>query len=176
MDENIKAALAAAGLIAIPNAEVEAFAKGGESIFKGKLSEFPPHILANCAAYAIHKKAQDASGGKDLSGAAAREAGMEVIKALRAGTWAKRGGGARIADEAAYLRREAAKIAKKRTEDKEDRYFGKDAAKLAEVYLTAEGAEKWREARRAEWQIILAERAKKAEAKDEDLGDLDLDI
>jgi hypothetical protein len=162
--------------ITIPDAEVKAFAKGGASIFQGKLSDFPEHIIAACAAYAIHKKAQDASGGKDLSGAAAKAAGLEVINSLKAGTWAKRGGGARIADLAAYLRREAAKIAKKRTEDKEDRYFGKDAAKLAEVYLTSDGAAKWREAREAEWQVILAERAKKAEAKDEDLGDLDLDV
>jgi hypothetical protein len=91
-------------MITINDVKVIARAKGGEVIFEGMLSGFPADIIAQAAAYAIHKKAQDASGGKDLTGAEAIAAGKSAVEAMLAGTWAKRGGGGpRARDEDSFV-------------------------------------------------------------------------
>lgn len=99
-------------MITLEDARVVARAKGGAIVFDGMLSEFPADIIAQAAAYAIHKKAQDASGGEGLEGASAMEAAKAAIEALKAGTWAKRGGGGpRARDEESFvLSRVVAKI------------------------------------------------------------------
>lgn len=89
--------------IMLEDREVVAYAKGGVEVFRGMLSSFPAEIIAQAAAYAIHKKCQDASGGDTVSEADARAKAAAVIAALRAGTWAQRGGGARAANEADFI-------------------------------------------------------------------------
>ncbi len=89
--------------IMLEDREVVAYAKGGLEIFRGMLSDFPTDIIAQAAAYAIHKKCQDASGGDSVTEADAKAKAAAVIAGLKAGTWAKRGGGARAATEEAFI-------------------------------------------------------------------------
>lgn len=167
--EELLAAAAAMGLIVVENRDVEAFAKGGLSIFKGRLSDFPSHIIGAGAAYAFHKKAQDASGGEGLTGDAAAEAGRKVIEALKAGTWAAKGGGPRIVDFEGFCLSKARAEVKAWAKANEDKAKGKDldaiAAKVAKDEARRKG---WM----AAWEAIQKERAAKAEAKATDIGDL----
>lgn len=89
--------------IMLEDCVVTARAKGGEVVFEGNLSSFPPAIIAKLAAYAIHKKCQDASGGDSTTGADAKKKADAVIAALQAGTWAARGGGARATNEDDFI-------------------------------------------------------------------------
>ena len=90
-------------MITIADREIVAYAKGGVEVFRGMLSEFPAAIIAQAAAYAIHKKCQDASGGEDVTETDAKAKASAVIEALRAGTWAVRGGGARAGNEEDFI-------------------------------------------------------------------------
>lgn len=89
--------------IMLEDREVVAYAKGGVEVFRGMLSSFPAEIIAQAAAYAIHKKCQDASGGDGITEADAKAKADACIAALRAGTWAQRGGGARATNEADFI-------------------------------------------------------------------------
>lgn len=90
--------------IMLEDREVVAYAKGGVEVFRGMLSSFPAEIIAQAAAYAIHKKCQDASGGDGVTEADAKAKAAAVIAAFQAGTWAQRGGGgARAASEADFI-------------------------------------------------------------------------
>lgn len=89
--------------IMLDDREIVAYAKGGVEVFRGMLSTFPAEIIAQAAAYAIHKKCQDASGGSDTTEADAKAAAAKVIEALRAGTWAQRGGGTRAGNEEDFV-------------------------------------------------------------------------
>lgn len=133
--------------IVMQDAPVKAYGKGGVLVFEGMLSDFPPHILALGAAYAIHKKAQDASGGKDLTDAAAKEAALAVIANLKAGTWASKASGPRVTTFEAFIAREAAKAAKVLVKPGAQ-YAGKDEAKVAEA-LTKHNP--WVEKQRKLW-------------------------
>lgn len=139
--------------VMIPDAEVKAFGKGGVLVFEGKLSDFPAHILAAAAAYAIHKKAQDASGGKDLTGAEAKDAALEVIRNLKAGTWASKASGPRVTTFEAFIAREAAKAAKVLVKPGA-KYAGKDEAKVAEALTKAEA---WVAKQRKLWEASRGE-------------------
>lgn len=117
-------------MVTINDVKVIARAKGGEVVFEGMLSEFPADIIAQAAAYAIHKKAQDASGGQDMTGAEAKAAAEAVIESLKAGTWAKRGGGGpRASDEDSFIL--ARIIAKVKAKIKASKASMPDDAKLA---------------------------------------------
>jgi hypothetical protein len=94
--------------ITVPNVDVVAYAKGGSEVFRGKLTDFPAHIIAQAAAYAIHKKVQDATGGADMKADEVATAAKAAIDSLKAGTWAKRGGGARATTAEAYIAKQAA--------------------------------------------------------------------
>ena len=59
--------------------------------------------LNEAAAYAIHKKCQDASGGDGMTEADAKAKAATVIAALQAGTWAQRGGGGRAGNEEDFI-------------------------------------------------------------------------
>ena len=89
--------------IMLEDREVVAYAKGGVEVFRGMLSSFPAEIIAQAAAYAIHKKCQDASGGDGVTEADAKAKAAAVIAAFQAGTWATRGGGARATNEEDFI-------------------------------------------------------------------------
>lgn len=89
--------------IMLEDREVVAYAKGGVEVFRGMLSSFPAEIIAQAAAYAIHKKCQDASGGDGVTEADAKAKASAVIAAFQAGTWAQRGGGARASNEEDFI-------------------------------------------------------------------------
>jgi hypothetical protein len=147
--EELLAAATTLGMIAIPDMDVIARAKGGTEIYKGPLSAFPPHIIAQGAAYAFHKKAQDASGGKDLTGAQALDAGKAVIEALQAGTWGQKGGGGpRITTFEAFARSESMKAAKAWMEKNEAKVAGRSVEQIAE---TLRDNATWLGARQKEW-------------------------
>ena len=146
-------------MITIPDIVVEAYGKGGVLVFKGMLSDFPPAILAQGAAYAIHKKAQDASGGKDVATEAqAKETAAAVIASLKAGTWAKKNVGPRASTFEAWLPQQAAALAKARSTKEGDALFGKPVEAIATAYLTKDtpNAQAWRAAKRLEWDALQA--------------------
>jgi hypothetical protein len=129
-------------MLSIPNMEVIAQAKGGVEMFRGMLADFPPHIIAQAAAYAIHKKVQDATGGAEMTGDERNAAGAACIAALKTGTWAKRGGGARITDAEDYVRREAKKAAELRIK-KEPALATRGLETIIAAYIKAKG-DAWR--------------------------------
>ena len=146
--------------ITIPNISFTAQAKGGAVVFTGNLSDFPADILAQAAAYAIHKKVQDASGGSDMTGAEAREAAQAVITSLKAGTWAKRGGGPRATDEASFKAKEFLKIAqtwlKVAANAEKAKAAGKSVNQVAEAFAQQP---KHQDAVEKLWQAKLAKAA-----------------
>lgn len=89
--------------IMLEDCVVVARAKGGLVVFEGNLSDFPPAIIAQAAAYAIHKKCQDASGGDNVTEADAKAKAEACVAAMKAGTWATRGGGARATNEDDFI-------------------------------------------------------------------------
>lgn len=155
-------------LLAVATTTVKAYAKGGALAFEGPLSDFPPSIPARAAAYAIHKKAQDASGGSDLTGSAATAAAREVIATLKAGTWAQKGGGGprTILNYDLWIAKQAETWAETATKKKGGKHFGKDAKKLAEA---AAGNEAWRALQQKDWEAYES-RANKKAAEEVDLG------
>lgn len=150
-------------------------AAGGESITLD-LGTFPDHILVEAIRHGLQQKGADCVSDakkRGLSESAAKEEVDEALGAMKAGTWNKKGGGPRITSLEQYIAREAMKVAKARVAKEGDRYFGKDAAAVAKLYVESDAAKGWRDARGEEWKIILAERAKAKEIVD-DLGDLEV--
>lgn len=149
-------------------------AAGGSAI-NLTLADFPDHILIEAIRHGIQQKGADCVSDakkRDLTESAAFAEVNASLDSMRAGTWAKKGGGAKIKNLAQYINREAVKLAKLRTETEGDRYFGKDATKLTALYVTSEAGAQKREVWSAEWDRIVAERATKESVKDDDLGDL----
>lgn len=135
----------------IPDMDVIARAKGGTVVFEGKLSEFPPEIIARAAAYAIHKKVQDATGGTDMTDTEILEAAAKVIEQFKAGTWATRGGGGPRADAfQIWLNNQALAAARdaKKTNPK------MKSMKLPDIAELAKANPAWVEKMRAEYDRI----------------------
>ncbi len=145
------------------------------------LARFAPHILESLIAHGVKQKVADSCSGAekkkadDWTVADFNEACAKVVEALYAGTWATKGGGARITTEAAYFASEANKAAKLRiTADEKAKeapaYFKLDAAgRLAHVAKAYAASQQMQAKWAAEWAAKVA-----AKGTTIDLGDLDI--
>lgn len=139
-------------------------AAGGSEITVS-VADFPPHILFNLAMHGLQQKVADSvanAKAKEWTKAECLDKCDSVIASLKAGTWAKKGGGKAARTEEEFVSRKAEAMAKARMEkDEKAKAAGLERVKAA--FIKAHGA-----AWKAEWAAKNA--AREAEL-DFDLSD-----
>jgi len=122
---------------------------------------FNETILAQLAIHGLQQKVADACADKNKypDAAAIVERSQDVIEMLKAGTWASKGGGARIRTLESYMDSEAAKAAKARMERDEKA----KAAGLEKVTAAYRNNEAMKARWEAEWKAKQEAKATEVE-------------
>jgi hypothetical protein len=117
--------------------------------------DLPGHILATLVSFGIKQKLDHKVAGNIKAGVTEADSRKEcesVIDQLTGGTWAKRGGGARVVTFEQFAQKRATATAEQLVKPGKE-YAGKDQGKVAEALLRNEP---WLAKQRKAWDSIQA--------------------